>query len=156
MDLREALQEAVTQERRLRAKRDEIDKELADLEVEVRGLRMAVERYSHAAPNQDRLPIEVSAVLMNGDLLQAPRTDAVRVVLQPATSPMRPTEIVSQLHELGRDDDYAAVSAALAYLHRVDRVHSVGRGQWVWGPSQRDRGDPEPDGTVVSGEDVPS
>jgi hypothetical protein len=133
MDLRDALGAAVAQERALRDKRDAIDKELADLEVEVRGLRMAMERYSREAPGQDQLPIEVSGAPDPEELHGAARTDAIEAVLASATEPMSPTAIVARLHDLGRDDNYSAVSAALAYLHRTHRVHSVGRGQWVLG-----------------------
>jgi hypothetical protein len=53
-------------------------------------------------------------------------------VLDTSGQPLSRLEIMEQLTEAGRaGDDADAVSAALAYLRRVDRAERVGQGQWA-------------------------
>jgi hypothetical protein len=141
MDLQQALDAALVRQRRLQNDRDEIDGQLADLAIEVRGLQMALERHlatediERTSEDIQRTRNERAAwIELKRKSLQLSRTDAILSVLGAAGRPMTPTEIRDALHELGREDEYNAVSAALAHLAKSERARSVGRAQWVAGP----------------------
>lgn len=104
------------------AQRRDLEEEIERIQAEVRGLELAVARHSQSPVANERPWVSLT------------RTDAVESVLAEAPGPLGPSEIVEHLTAAGRDDDYTAVSATLAHLQRTDRVHSVGRGQWVSGP----------------------
>jgi hypothetical protein len=142
MDLHEALTAALEEERVLREQRDLIDKKLADVETELRGLRMAIERHTAATRGTVVVGAELRAP---GELA---RTDAIMMVLRKAERPLNPSEVVEALHDLGRDDEYNAVSAALAHLARTDRAYSASRGQWRAGPKSEQVGDPRDQGAT--------
>lgn len=147
MELAEALKAALEEQRLLREQQSQIGQRVAELETEVQGLHMAIARAGNGAGAATAL---VDSTLPPTDLS---RTDAIWRVLREAKGPMSPSEVQAALHDLGRDDDYNAVSAALAYLARNKRVHSVGRAQWVGGPKAEQVGDPV-DGWAA--EDKPS
>jgi hypothetical protein len=44
-----------------------------------------------------------------------------------------PAAIQDLLAERGREDNRDAISAALAYLNRTNKVHSLARAQWIYG-----------------------
>jgi len=98
---------------------------LDDVELECRGLRLAVAQHGVSEP--DANPV----ASMN-------RTDAILAILSAQAEPVSNRELVALLTESGRDDVYEAASAALAHLSRTDRAHAVTRGQWVIGPPELD------------------
>jgi hypothetical protein len=122
MDLNDALSDALASLARAQAERDRLDAVVSDLAVEVDGLRKAIERHDVQA-------VEVIDPPEQNPWPAMPRTEAILAVL--GNEPMSPNDIVTQLHKLGRDDEYNAVSAALAHLQRSGRAMSMGRGQWV-------------------------
>jgi hypothetical protein len=137
MDLQEALEAALERQRRLQHEREAIDGQLADVEIEVRGLRMALERFERHLGEDEivRTVNERRTQLATArESQRLSRTDAILNVLRRAGRPMSPTEIQDALHELGREDEYNAVSAALAHLAKSERARSIGRAQWVAGP----------------------
>jgi hypothetical protein len=140
MDLQQALDEAIERQQRLQHDREEIDLQLADLAIEVRGLQMALERHL-AREDHERTSEDIERTVseratwheLRRASLRLSRTDAILSVLRRAGRPMSPTEIRDALHELGREDEYNAVSAALAHLAKSDRAQSIGRAAWVAG-----------------------
>lgn len=124
MDLEEALDHAKRIARDLMEQRAKLDRSLEDVQMEIDGLQRAVQRHSGRRNNDE------TATSIRG----LARTDAIEEVLKRAGRPLGPTEITQALNTRGRADRYNAVSAAVAYLGRTGRVHSVGRAQWVHGP----------------------
>lgn len=60
------------------------------------------------------------------------RAEAVERVLEAADRPLNRQEVVTMLEQAGRQGDTPdAVSAALAYLQRIDRATRAGRNQWT-------------------------
>jgi TPP-dependent 2-oxoacid decarboxylase len=62
------------------------------------------------------------------------RTSAVEDAVQVLSSDIgfaTPAAVESFLRDQGRNDDRIAIGAALAYLHRVGRIHNLMRGQWI-------------------------
>ena len=60
------------------------------------------------------------------------RATAVELVLLGASKPLHRSDITETLHRVGRPkDNLRDVSAALAYLHRINKVKPVGDGMWV-------------------------
>jgi DNA repair exonuclease SbcCD ATPase subunit len=133
MDLQEALEAALERQRRLQHDREALDEQLADLEIEVRGLRMALERHLGREDIERTVAERATRLKTALDSQRVSRTDAILGVLRRAGRPMSPTEIREALHELGREDEYNAVSAALAHLAKSERAQSIGRAQWVAG-----------------------
>lgn len=133
MELTEALTQAEEMRDKLSAERDRIVGELADLDIEIRGLRAAVHRFGGPVPLLSRIE-DASAEDVFRTL---PRTEAIEIVLRGAEVPMSPDEVRIELEHRGRTDNYNATSAAIAHLARKGRVHSEGRGQWVIGPKPR-------------------
>lgn len=143
VDIREALSQAEEMREKLSADRDRIEGELIDLDAEIKGLRSALNRFApstaHIVPTGDSVEMFRSRS----------RTRAIEMVMGDATGPMTPKEVMEELASRGRDDDYNATSAAMAHLSRKGRIHSVGRAQWVIGPSPQ----VAPDEAVVHLED---
>lgn len=137
VDLRTALQYAEKERDRLSSVIEQAQTELREVEVEIEGLRYALRR--HVGSDE---PLDRAAVIRS-----LARTDAVHEVIMEAEGrPMSPNDVVEALHSYGRDDEYNAVSAAIAHLAKNGRVHSVGRGAWLPGP------DPEDDPFTTAGE----
>jgi hypothetical protein len=117
----------------LRRRRKEIEEQLADRESELLGVNAWLERH---APDVDPdSPLgEVGAIPPDARdryWQELQRTDAVLEALLILNRPSSPTEIQELLHDVGRDDEYNVVSAALAYLKRKGVVESRRRGAWV-------------------------
>jgi len=123
---------------RLQTRRDAITEEMAELERELDGLRRAAERHGLGLRNSPQRMLKMN------------RTDAVETVLRTTSGPVSPNDIVRLLNNLGRDDEYNAVSAALAHLARTGRAHTVERGSWQAGPGPDDAHHDEPSGDAVS------
>lgn len=125
----EALKAALRHAERLRAglldRVADLTDQIADLDTECEGLTMAIARHGTFAPGEIR-SVDPCNVAM-------PRTDAIVMVLSKARRAMRPTEVVEDLHAMGRDDEYNDVCAALSYLKRKERAYTAKRGMWVLG-----------------------
>lgn len=121
----------------LRKRRKEIEEELADRENELRGVNAWLERHS---PEEDSDPLAGDSGTIPPDARDRywrdlQRTDAVMEALAILNKPSSPTEIQELLHDVGRDDEYNVVSAALAYLKKKGYVESRGRGAWALSPA---------------------
>lgn len=121
----------------LRKRRKQIEEELADRENELRGVNAWLERH---APDDDpdSPPGDSGAIPPDARhryWRELQRTDAVLEALAILNQPSSPTEIQELLHDVGRDDEYNVVSAALAYLKKKGHVESRGRAAWVVSPA---------------------
>ena len=118
--LRTALSETDDALDAARHDRAELDVRIESLEMERRGLELAIARRNGTAPDA------------NGDTWRRmARTDAVIKILEESDGPLSPIEVTEQLHRHGRDDRRDPVAAALAYLKRDNRVRHVGPAQWT-------------------------
>lgn len=124
MDLEAALADADLALRETTRQLDQLRERVDVLQLERRGLELALARH------QGR-PAPDAAQQEDSEWLSLPRTAAILRVMERTDEPMAPVEITRQLRQFGRTDTGHAVSAALSYLHREDRVRSLGRGQWV-------------------------
>lgn len=129
VDLRTALKESLAAKVASEERRDEINADIESLEIEIKGLHLAIARRNGEGPTEGRLsPTEVKR------WRALKRTDAVVKVLEESKVALGPLDVTSLLHERGRDDPRNSVAASLAYLQKQLRVHSKGRGQWLPGP----------------------
>jgi len=113
----------------------------ARLDVEIEGLRMALDRLRRTASSEG--PATPTSVEVLTDEVAAwrglTRTDAVLRALTEAGGRMHRKAITDALAAAGRaGDSIEAVSAALAYLSRGDepRVENVGAGVWRLIPAE--------------------
>jgi len=120
----------------------EVEAQLADLHVERRGLELSLARLTAEGVEDDR---SVEARQARGDHAALPstrqvpeewqslgKTAAVKRVLEEATKPLGPAEIVATLDSVGlQQEDSESVRGALAYMKRKGEAIFVGRSQWV-------------------------
>src|ERR1700728_1293739 len=110
----------------------------ADLETELLGLRMARDRrLTDIGQLMNQALASYSTDIAEWRSLS--RTDAVlRALSEADTKSMHRKQLTEKLIALGRKDDtIEAVSAALAYLARNDRVTALGQGWWRIGASHQ-------------------
>lgn len=120
---------------------------IAELQSERYGLQLALARRQHPAEADgprvaEMPPHEFPTDEFPTDELQSEvfwqmlsRAEAVERILERSDRPLTRQEVVAMLRAAGRPDDTAdAVSAALAYLQRIDRAARAGRNQWVLVP----------------------
>lgn len=121
------------------AERDRLDSEIAELELMIRGLELALARVDSTSgrPSQD------AARSAWTDL---PRTDAVIRALEEIGQPAGPADVTKVLRSHGRDDERDLVSASIAYLKTQKRVHSPGYGRWALGPAPDEESEPDEGG----------
>jgi len=116
-------------QRQSRAAREhwiQLEVEVKEAQEEEEVLRRIAERNAIPIPGkQPPLPNEIE------EWQRLDRTTAVERTLRSAGVPLTPKQITQALHYNGRDDDYHAVSAALAHLKKAKRAHQQERGQWV-------------------------
>lgn len=110
--------------------------------AEVEGLRIALSAH-HPKPQATTLFQRAKEAATNGVIIAAevavardewramPRTDAIERVYAEVKKPLHRKELVTQLQMRGRTDSLIDVSAALAYLKRVNRAESLGQGRWL-------------------------
>lgn len=125
MDLEAALADADLALKEAAHQLDQLRERVDALQLERRGLELALARH-RGEPVSD-----AASDHRENEWLPLPRTEAILQVMARTDEPMAPVEITRQLKQFGRSDSGHAVSAALSYLHREDRVQSLGRGQWV-------------------------
>ena len=128
---------------------DEAKSHIDKLAMEAKGYDLALERHGEqvgdAQQRFDELN-EVDEVDGSGgpetsrspDFSSMARTDAVMAILTEQPEGMSPAEIRDAMHEVGREDQREAVSAALAYLKKSGRVRSPRRGLYIAHPSERE------------------
>jgi hypothetical protein len=129
VDLDAAMNDALKALTETTAERDRLNDLIADLTMEVDGLRKAIERHSGRELLDPRAE----------HWREMARTEAILAVLRKAEAEgeehgLSPAQITKRLLRHGRDDQYNPVSAALAHLKDTGRAHTVGRGQWKAGP----------------------
>jgi len=74
----------------------------------------------------------IMLIELHHDWTSKKRASAVELVLRSARTPLHRGAITETLQRVGRPKDTLRdVSAALAYLHRMDRVKPIGDGIWV-------------------------
>jgi hypothetical protein len=74
----------------------------------------------------------IMLIQLHHDWTSKKRASAVELVLRSAQIPLHRGAITETLQRVGRPkDNLRDVSAALAYLHRMDRVKPIGDGIWV-------------------------
>jgi len=126
-ETRQSLSDAIDQ-------REELELLIANLEAELHGLELAVQRRQRSTLAQGDSAESASVA---DDRRQSrlwsrkSRTDAIVDVLAelyPQT--LGPKDITDQLHKKGRDDERDSVAAALAYLKGRGRVERVDYGAW--------------------------
>ena len=128
-ELKAALEEALAAKEAAEFRHDEVEAEISSLEVEIKGLQLAVVRRSGEQPSENRVsPREAKR------WRERTRTDAIMAVLEESEGPLGPVDITDILRGVGRDDLRDYVAASLAYLQKQRRVHRIGRAQWVDGP----------------------
>jgi len=120
----------------------EVEAKLADLHLERRGLELSLARLTAEGVEDDR---SVEPRQARGDHAALPstrqvpeewqslgKTAAVKRVLEEATKPLGPAEIVATLDSVGLPQEASeSVRGALAYLKRKGEAIFVGRSQWV-------------------------
>ncbi|MBV8542833.1 MAG: hypothetical protein JO364_08130 [Pseudonocardiales bacterium] len=123
----------------------EIEAKLADLQVERRGLELSLARLTaEVAAEDDRSVAQSQQINSEAFPRQSPElspreegwplgmTAAVGRVLEDATKPLAPADIVNTLNSVGlRQEDSESVRGALSYLRRRGKAIAVGRSQWV-------------------------
>lgn len=110
----------------------------AELDIEVKGLRLALARLQQdpTQPGEEPSPPVVVEAPVSAEISEwrsMSRTDAVERVLAEAGGELHRKDVTTRLAERGRTGDTIdAVSAALAYMARGDnpRVESLGHGRW--------------------------
>lgn len=125
----------------------EIETKLADLHAERRGLELSLTRLTAEAAREDEtvqqsrqldseppppprelprfVPREEEWRLLN-------KTAAVKRVLQEATTPMAPADVVDVLNSVGLpQDDSESVRGTLAHLKKKGEATFFGRSRWV-------------------------
>ena len=122
----------------------ELHNRVEELEAERYGLQLALSRRTEGLPEPDLIPPQDVDPPAGGANAAPPyagywqllsRAEAVERVLEGADRPLTRQEVLGLLQQAGRQDDTAdAVSAALAYLQRIDRAARTGRSQWVYRP----------------------
>jgi len=129
VDIRTALELAQSEREKALTRYHEAEADLDSLDTEIRGLELALVRHNGAPAVEAPPPAEARkwAALT--------RTDAITRVLDEEGGPMSPKEITDALLARGRSDKRKLVAAAIQYLKREGRVHSIGYGEWVLGPS---------------------
>lgn len=159
--LQAALDEVSAEEGQVRARLDE-------LEVERRGLELALRRHlgenvtvtavekgstTHWTIDGPDVAPDVAAAaareVESAGLADVEHsgtmTDTVAQILQHADRPLSPKDIVIELAALGiPQENTTAVRGAISYLKRQERVYALGRGAWVMPGSpydQHKRGD---------------
>ncbi len=104
----------------------------AELDIELRGLRLALARLNQERSEPRPEPVEESVSPEVRQWRELPRTEAVERMLARSGGEMHRKELTEQLRQVGRNDNIDAVSAALAYMARGSepRVESMGSGRW--------------------------
>jgi hypothetical protein len=124
VDLIAALADVEQRLEQKRMERIQLELEVRQLEMEHRGLLLAVQRH-------DAAPVDLES-LDEPDLFAGmARTQAVVTVLREVGRPMSPSEIVTELNQRGRSDGPKVVSASLTHLQKQGKVRSESRGEWV-------------------------
>jgi hypothetical protein len=103
-------------------KRDQdlISRRRRDLEREITGLRLALERVGQRTRGTSDV-----------DWADIPQTQAILRALEIIGEPAGPKAIAAVLEgRLGREVNYYSVGSTLSYLHRQGRVSHVGHGRW--------------------------
>lgn len=118
---------------------DEKREEIANLEDELHGLRLAAARRGElegetAEPDATVVPIAAGVELPGGkatDLSSFSRSDAVAHVLSMTDRPIDRQGILTRLQTLGRvGDTLDQISLALTNLKRSGRAVRIGDGRW--------------------------
>lgn len=131
MDLIQTLEESRKALADALDRRTQLDKEINDLEKEVVGLEIAVERRGGRGDAPTFSEATVTPTKDARRWARKPRTQAVTDALKdiyPKT--LGPRALTDVLHQYGRDDERDSVAAALAYLKNAKRVERVGYGEW--------------------------
>ncbi len=120
----------------------ETEAKLADLHLERRGLELSLARLTAETVEDDKI-VEWRAAGDDHAALhsthQVPeewqalgKTAAVKRVLEEATEPLGPADVVARLNSVGLpQEDSESVRGALAYMKRKREATFVGRSQWV-------------------------
>jgi hypothetical protein len=124
VDLIAALADVELRLEQKRRERVQLDLEVRQLEIEHRGLTLAVKRH-------DAAPVDLESLDEPDFFAGMSRTQAIVTVLREAGRPMSPSEIVTELNQRGRSDGPKVVSASLAHLQKQGKVRSESRGEWV-------------------------
>ena len=128
-----ALEESLAAKEAAEVRHDEVEAEITSLEIEIKGLQLAVARRSGEQPSENRVsPREAKR------WRERTRTDAIVAVLEESEDPLGPADITGKLRDVGRDDLRHYVAASLAYLQKQRRVHRTGRARWVAGPPRNE------------------
>lgn len=118
---------------------DEKREEIANLEDELHGLRLAASRRGELEDQEPELdanvvPIAAGVTLPGGkaaDLSSLSRSDAVAHVLSMTDRPIDRSAILTRLQTLGRvGDTLDQISLALTNLKRSGRAVRIGNGRW--------------------------
>ena len=117
---------------------------IGELQAERYGLQLALARLQPATVEVQEptaggtLPDEAPSDELQPEVFwqMLSRAEAVERILERSDNPLTRQELVAMLRAAGRQDDSPdAVSAALAYLQRIDRAARAGRNQWVFVPN---------------------
>ena len=128
IDLRNALEVARTEREDVLARLHTAEAEVASLDTEIKGLELALARHNGGPTPVGPDPVEIRK------WKKMARTDAITRIMEEKGEPMSPREITDALLSVGRTDQRNPVAAALQYLKREQRIHWIGRGQWIPGP----------------------
>lgn len=129
IDLRAALNTARSEREEAEVRLHEVEAEIESLDIEITGLEMALARH-----NGKSEPSNGPSLTERREWKRMHRTDAILRVLTDAGKPMGPRDITDVLLSVGRKDQRKLVAAAIQYLKREQRVHWLGRSEWVPGP----------------------
>ena len=72
-----------------------------------------------------------NSVTRGGDIATLPRTEAILSTLREVEGSLSPSEILTHLLALGRDDDLRRVTATLDYLAKAGHVARPERGRYI-------------------------
>jgi hypothetical protein len=109
-----------------------LNQKLMEIREEEKSFRAALaRRFPNADAAKEPVPTEPDSWMNVSRTIAVER--AIREMNQTFPT-VSPGDIETCLARHGRDDDRDEIGGATAYLNKHNRIHSLGRGKWVYGP----------------------
>ena len=105
---------------------------IAAVEAKLAVTRQRITEYvAEARGYEAQLASLRNSVTRGGDIATLPRTEAILSTLREVEGSLSPSEILTHLLALGRDDDLRRVTATLDYLAKAGHVARPERGRYI-------------------------
>ncbi len=105
---------------------------IAAVEAKLAVTRQRIAEYvAEARGYEAQLASLRNSVTRGGDIATLPRTEAILTTLREVEGSLSPSEILTRLLALGRDDDLRRVTATLDYLAKAGHVARPERGRYI-------------------------